>query len=279
MQGVVQGLGVSGVVQRQCGQPAGVVPLLGLGVPDGDLHSAVVGAAGAQLQRTGMGWKDAPVATEQNGFETVFDTPIAWPNKQHSLLTQARDDSVAAFVDWWPASMGRRLGFQKAAEALAQVMLDANHSDRDTLVYPWLMCWRHYVELQLKHQLETCENYLGRHNMNPKKRNHQRILDLWNELKPVLEELRPEDGVAEIRVVDRLIRELSKIDPDSMHSRYPETTKGDPTMMNLAPLDVVGVHEAMTGMANFFDGVEDALNADEELRQEIDEEYDHERDY
>jgi len=217
------------------------------------------------------------VAAEQDEYGTIFDTPIAWPIKQHSLLARARANDVAAFVDWWPASMGRRLGFQKAAEALAQVMLDAHHSDRDTLVYPWLMCWRHFVELQLKYQLEACESYLVRHHPPPEKRNHHRILDLWRELRPLLEELRPGDSVDEIKVVDRLIKELSKIDPDSMHSRYPKTTKGDPTMKGIAPLDVVGVHEAITGMAGFFQGIEAALDADEETRREIREAYGYER--
>jgi hypothetical protein len=213
------------------------------------------------------------MTAEQDGMGSVFGTPIAWPRKQHSLLASARADDVAAFVDWWPASMGRRLGFQKAAEALAQIMLDVHHSDRDTLVYPWLMCWRHYVELQLKYLLQACEGYLGRTNVAPEKRNHHRILDLWRELKPLLEELHPGDSVAEIKVVDRLIVELSKIDPDSVHIRYPTTTKGRPTMTGLAPLDVVGVHEAMMGMAGFFNGVEEASNADEEFRREIHEEY------
>lgn len=205
--------------------------------------------------------------------ETIFGEPIAWPNSSHSILGPATSTNVAAFVDWWPATMGRRLGFQKAAESLAQVMLHAYETDRDTLVFPWLMCWRHYVELQLKYQLETCEQILRLPPPEPRARNHHRILDLWQELAPLLERLRPSDSKAEIKVVGRLIKELSKIDPDSMHTRYPKTTKGDPTMMGIKILNIIGVHEAMSGMAAFFNGVEAAIEADEEMRQEIRREY------
>ena len=173
-----------------------------------------------------------------------------------------------SYLDWWPASIGRRLDFQKAAEALAQVMLDAHHSDRDTLVYPWLMCWRHYVELQLKYILQLCERILDKPLPPPEERNHHRILDLWRELAPMLDELRPGDSPNEVKIVDRLIKELSRVDPDSMHTRYPVTTKGRPTMevKGLQSFNVVAVHEAMSGMAGFFDGVESAIEADDEVR-------------
>ena len=145
-------------------------------------------------------------------------------------------------------------------------MLDAHASDRDLLVFPWLNCWRHYVELELKNTLNVCETVLG---IEPKIRITHKVDDLWRWLKPMLNQLRPDDGVAEIKILDRLIAELTFLDPDSMHSRYPNLKDGTPTLQHMARLDVIEFHNAMGGIAAFFGGVVSAIEHDEEVRQEM----------
>ncbi|OZM76662.1 hypothetical protein [Pseudonocardia sp. MH-G8] len=207
---------------------------------------------------------------DNNELASTYEEATDWPVASHSLLASSGIDHLHAFVDWWPLTLGRRLGYQKAAEILSQAMLDAHPSERDTLVFPWLMCWRHYVELELKYMLQLCEGAL----QSPEKnRAHHKILQLWQELKPLLVRLRPTDETAEITIVNRLITELASLDPDSMHSRYSNLKDGTPTMRNVKPLDVVEFHNAMSGMAAFFGGVTSAIEYDEEIRQEVRREY------
>ena len=116
--------------------------------------------------------------------------------------------------------------------------------------------------------LELCEGILQLPQPGPQKRNHHRVLDLWRDLKPMIKRLCPGEGEEELKVVDRLVKELAKIDPDSIHTRYPKTNKGAQTMKGMPPFNVVNVHEAMCGMAGFFDGVEGTIEAAEEARQE-----------
>lgn len=189
-----------------------------------------------------------------------------WPTQSHSLFASSGVDQLHTFIDWWPGHLGRRLGYKQAAEMLGQAMVDAHASDRDLLVFPWLHCWRHWLELELKNLLNVCERISGE---EVKIRRSHKVLDLWRELKPMLKRLRPSDGVAEMQILDRLIAEMAELDPDSMHSRYPVLKDGSPTLTTRKVLDVVEVHDAMSGIAAFFDGVEGAIEHDEEIRQEM----------
>lgn len=66
-----------------------------------------------------------------------------------------------ACMDWprdrWLSYVG---GYWKAADVIFERVVETGR-DQDMLVYPYLMCWRHFVELQLKNLILLSRKYLG----------------------------------------------------------------------------------------------------------------------
>lgn len=66
---------------------------------------------------------------------------------------------------WWPAWTGHETAglvtsvYWKAADVIFE-RVAATGRDQDTLVYPYLMCWRHFVEMQLKNLIVQSRRYL-----------------------------------------------------------------------------------------------------------------------
>ncbi|MGB9048705.1 MAG: hypothetical protein WCC47_15175 [Pseudonocardiaceae bacterium] len=166
----------------------------------------------------------------------------------------------------WPGSQGRIRGFRRAAEILAHSMLSAaDYRDMDTVVFPYLNCWRHYVELQLKCLIGRCQRLLDQQ-IEPK---HGHRLDtLWADLGGLLDVTYPHKEPLDRSVVDRLLTQLAELDPDNQEFRYAERRNGAPTMADVRHLDIDKVHTAMLGLANYLEAIESAIDHEEDIKQE-----------
>ena len=78
------------------------------------------------------------------------DTIGAGPVGEADIFDSDDDWWLVACMDWprdrW---IGYVQGYWKAATVIVE-SVESTWRDQDYLVYPFLMCWRHYVELQLK---------------------------------------------------------------------------------------------------------------------------------
>ena len=190
----------------------------------------------------------------------------AWPAPGDDLRASGGVDMEHAFLGWWPDDQGRIIGFRRAAEILAEtILMGADHRDMDTVVFPYLNCWRHYVELQLKYLIFRCQTLLG----NPvQRRGGHKIDQLWSELAPLLAAARLSQEADERRVVARLIAQLSALDPDNQEFRYARRRDGTPTLADIPHLDIANVHQAMLGLANYLEATDTAISYKEELKQQ-----------
>lgn len=201
--------------------------------------------------------------TEPDGF-------AAWPSADHDL--RGMDDDwwlVACFnlpLDQW---IGYVSGYREAAEVLVAHIAGTGHS-QDTLAYPFLLCWRHYTELQLKAINILLQRLMG---CPVEVQRTHKIGVLWARTQQLLKQagfgdLDPADAEAQA-TVERVLRQLDELDPSSEHFRYPVMNNGAGTLPGLDRLHLRRFHEAMTGAANFLDATDTMLREEIDTRREI----------
>ena len=197
------------------------------------------------------------------------DTPvIPWPNPQADLLAGDDDWWFVACMDFdrdeWLGYIG---GYWKAA-SLIVAHIGATGRDQDYLVYPFLMCWRHHVELQLKNLIIQCQRCKRVEVEFP--RTHK-IEALWSRTRKLLDEVYPDDDRARLDDVERVLTQLQGFDPTSEHFRYPVTAQGRPTLEALPRVHMRLFHEAMEGVAHYLDatdtGIREKIDAENEARE------------
>lgn len=141
---------------------------------------------------------------------------------------------------------------------------------QDILAYPYLMCWRHYVELQLKAIIMLLEQHTGR---PPQVQRSQKIALLRRTARGLSREAgyRAADGEDALALadVDRVLRQLDELDPSSEHFRYPVLGSGDPTLPGIERLHLRRFHEAMAGVAALLDAMDTTLRLDLDARIEM----------
>lgn len=185
----------------------------------------------------------------------LSDTP--WPNPDADLLTGGEDWWFVACMDWprdeW---LGYIEGYRKAA-ALILAQVAATGRDQDYVVYPFLMCWRQHIELQLKNLIIQCLRY-KRENVEFT-RTHKLEL-LWRRARSLLAEVYPDDDPGRVQDVERVLMQLQSFDPTSEHFRYPVLAKdGSPTLDALPRVHMRLFHETMEGIANYLDATDTGL--------------------
>jgi hypothetical protein len=173
-------------------------------------------------------------------------------------------DGLAA--DRWLGYVG---GYWKAADVIFERVVETGR-DQDMLVYPYLMCWRHFVELQLKNLTLLSGRYLRETIELP--RTH-RLGVLWRVVRACLERAWPDECHREFDEAGRIILQLDGFDPTSEHFRYPIRNDGSETMTTLGRIHMPSFHEAMSGVAAMLDAADTGLRVMTEQRNEIEAEY------
>ncbi|MEU9833697.1 hypothetical protein AB0D67_19430 [Streptosporangium sp. NPDC048047] len=197
-------------------------------------------------------------------FSTI---PWPIPNDDLAAMDDADEWWLVACMDWprdrW---LGYILGYRKAAAVLVGHVTETGHH-QDTLVYPFLLCWRHYVELQLK----VAITLLRRWHEEPAElvRTHKINL-LWGTAKKLLlrQEL-PEEDLEAVNNTEKILLQLHGLDPTSEHSRYPVRNDGSHTLEFLPRVHMRRFHEAMERVAHFLDACDSKLREDINTRDEI----------
>lgn len=187
---------------------------------------------------------------------------LPWPDGSDTLHGRSTDPTSTVYLGWGYEQEGiRAAAFKDAAAVLAETIAARSGSrpELDLLAYPFLFCWRHYVELELKQLIRSARRLLEVE-PDPKHKPHHHLRDLWTECSGLLERIddrNPDD----YRNAGRLILELDALDPDGQHFRYALTTatKKRPPTATLAGIDELAidrVHAALMGLATFLEAAE-----------------------
>lgn len=179
----------------------------------------------------------------------LFDLP-PWPDRHHDLRATGADWSSHALVGY-QAGRERAYGYRRAAEILADHML-VHRSDLNAVIFPFAACWRHHVEVLLKGVLVDLQRLLG---VPVVEHHHHDVLQLWNEVRPLLVRAHPGEERRDRSVVGRLLAQLSELDPLGEDFRYGKRRDGSETLADVDRLDVRAFHEAMQGVSSFLEAV------------------------
>jgi hypothetical protein len=146
-------------------------------------------------------------------------------------------------------------GYRSAAERLFEYVFEHDRNI-DTLIYPFVFCWRHFLELRLKKIIADGRYMAEKGEGFPQ---HHHLDHLWREARTYLEEI--EQSVPEYGAIDDVVKELALADPDSFHYRYPTHKDGSATMPpGTKNLNWGQFHSVMLGVANFFEAVQCELD-------------------
>lgn len=104
-----------------------------------------------------------------------------WPEAGTNLLGQDADWWQNASLDFQDGQwLGYVDGYRKAARLMANHVSETQR-DQDYLVWPFVLCWRHHIELQLKNLIVLLRAYT-REYAEPRKPTHS-IAKLWVEFR------------------------------------------------------------------------------------------------
>jgi hypothetical protein len=150
-------------------------------------------------------------------------------------------------------------GYKKAADMLAIKFME-NYQGLDSLIFPIIFLYRHYVELRLKQIILLYEP-------DRKKEGHD-LIKLWEVCHEIFVSNWPEEPKTEWDNIERLVLEFSKMDSNNINFRYPETRQNNknpqnsnqPTLPSLSKVSIRNLHEVMQRLAIFFENHVDAAN-------------------
>lgn len=195
---------------------------------------------------------------------------VPWPSAEDRLFREDPDWSHNACLDLggkgWESYA---TGYKEAADALVDRFL-AKELGVDSLAYPIVFLYRHYLELSLKQILLTGRTLL---HQTPDFEEIHGLDKLWSPCRQILKQIWPKESCSTWDNVGRLIHEFAKHDPAGMNFRYPLTTKSkahlmksrQPTLPHLNRVGIRNLYKVMQRLHSFFEahltGIDIYLNA------------------
>lgn len=178
--------------------------------------------------------------------------------KQMTFLMEPLFTSISApDPDWYLNSVlnvdwdAYAEGYKKAGDTLVQYVVD-NNRDQDFLVYPIVFMYRQYLELRLKELLLVSSNLYDQDIVIPKDHN---ILSLWRKVRLNIEQTWPDSQAGNHNdEIEERIKELYSIDPGSYAFRYPEDTKGEPSLAGIEHINLKRLRNVIQAISNVLDG-------------------------
>lgn len=157
-------------------------------------------------------------------------------------------------------------GYKKAAQTL-YTFYKGNGFFRNTLVYPIVFLYRHFLELRLKELIVWGNDYLENGKDFP---DHHDLLILWSQYR--MEILVKVDEI-EAKVLDNvenLVKEFNSIDQTSFSFRYPvgKMPERKPSL-KIETIDLANFTDVMETLINFFDWQKDMLMHYKDLQREM----------
>jgi hypothetical protein len=158
----------------------------------------------------------------------------------------------------------RRRGFRAGGHLLLAQAAESPLTQH--LIYPALMVYRHYYELQLKELLRLGRRVLRQ----PQQANHHHgLMELYEQVREAMLVIWPGE-TDELEPLTAAVTFLSQADPTSQTFRYATLTKGAPSIAQPTFLHPLPLAELLEAGANLLEGSETGMDewirADDEHR-------------
>lgn len=204
-------------------------------------------------------------------FSLVEDWPTAFTrffSDSDSVDSQKPDG-----FDWIEdlEDKNHRDGFCFAADNLIrdllfQEQLKKHDPEREFygVLFAVLYCYRHYLEVTLKHLISIYAPYsvdVLDSEVQDLKKTHN-LMKLWNQLKRMMIEVNGENHDRHERaVVESVINDFNRVDPNSQMFRYSHDNSGNRTRDGVPSTDLVKLMKGMRSLRTYFDVQDDVVDA------------------
>jgi hypothetical protein len=192
-------------------------------------------------------------------------------------LSQYRD-----VLDWYAAALNfasdnwdlYAVGYKRAADLLIDQLRKNNSvlQQIDTLVYPIMFLYRHYLELRLKQLYLNYSQYFDKSHRLPVT---HKLETLWQQVKPLLLQAVKEDrgSISEddkkaIAQIETLIMHFAVMDENSMSFRYPVDRENNPLLPGVKQLNIASIQKQLHAISSMLDGASFQLDVWEQIRAE-----------
>ena len=146
-------------------------------------------------------------------------------------------------------------GYKTAGDLMIEAA-SQDRSLRDTLVFPIIFNYRHFLEISLKYLLATYGATVG---IEPNWHTHHLEM-LWGSVLEMLDKYGTSDPDDADSIVGGIILEFAKIDPDSYAYRYSVDRKGKPLPLTQNDLHLPTLADVMNSVSSYFDGCDGYLD-------------------
>ena len=161
-------------------------------------------------------------------------------------------------------------GYKEIADAVMNKLAEMTHVP-DYLAFPIVFLYLHYLELRLKELLIGGSSLQGeRRNIPP----DHRLLPLWKRVRPMMEQLwNDQRSLTFHDDIERRLEEFEAVDPGSFAFRYPEDTKGGPSLMEPRMINLKRVRDVVTAISHVLDGASTGIYENNRAKAEMMAEY------
>lgn len=186
---------------------------------------------------------------ESSQFQDILRQDLRWPTPDDKPFVEpARWEDIASIVeDEFSRMVGMMIGYKSAADLMVE-RATADNWHRNTLVYPIIFNYRHFIELSLKYLIYSYGHTVGVDSIW----NSHDLDKIWKRFRDVIVGYGGNDSDASSPDVERIIAEFAKVDPGSFSHRYPVDTKGDPIPVEHDNLDLAVLADVMQAVENYF---------------------------
>ena len=174
-------------------------------------------------------------------------------NKLAPLFTSAEDWKCNACLNWSDDPLEIcALGYKEAAEELANRLIKDNFHI-DALIFPICFLYRQYVELRLKEIIRSGRQLIDESGEFPK---HHKIEHLWETAKVIIVNAIDSDlseVIPDIGLIEHVVSEFVKYDPESFSFRYPTDKKGNNLLEGIKYINIRNLAEYMKKFSDAMD--------------------------
>ena len=189
--------------------------------------------------------------SKRRSFEEILKSDFRWPRQGDRAFVTSADPSENANIEETGHARFVLMtdGYKRAGDLMVEA---AGHDNlaRDTLVFPIIFNYRHFLEISLKYLLAT---YGPTVDIEPNWHSHH-LATLWGSVLEMLERYGTPDPDEADPVVGEIIIEFAKIDPNSYAYRYPVDRNGTLLPVAQNDLHLPTLADVMNGVSGYFDG-------------------------
>lgn len=180
------------------------------------------------------------------------------PSLNDKLFIEADDWWMNACLNWYhdPTEI-YIIGYKEAADSLVESIANRKGS-ADSLIFPIVFLYRHYIEIRLKSLLQDGCRLLDR---EYKQKSEHQLSKLWPKVRTILNELWPDEDGEDLKAIDSLITQFEEVDPRSTTFRYPKDFYGNNSLnLEIPRVNLRNLAEVVDAMSTILEGSAGAIS-------------------